>query len=87
MTIIVDARRERFDEGAAWTRLKGASRIRVAKGKKILEFGNETKLDRDALIKAVMGPFGNLRAPTFLFGKEAIVGFHADLYADTFSPQ
>ena len=64
--------------------MKSARRIRVAKGKKFLEFAGGAKVDREALLKAAMGPSGNLRAPTLIFGKEAIVGYHADLYADAF---
>ena len=38
--------------------------------------------DQEAVLKAVMGPSGNLRAPTFKIGDQYIVGFNLDMYAE-----
>jgi hypothetical protein len=32
----------------------------------------------------MLGPTGNLRAPTLMVGKKVIVGFNEDLYGDVF---
>ncbi len=57
---------------------KVASKIYVAKGKKLSEFkgGSASK----EAIEAMLGPTGNLRAPTLRRGKTVIVGFNEELY-------
>lgn len=40
--------------------------------------------DDEALLKLVMGPTGNLRAPTLRVGKTLIVGFHPEMYDEIF---
>lgn len=58
---------------------KAASKLVVAKGKKVVEFGASEKDSKDA-IEAMLGPTGNLRAPTLRVGKTLIVGFNEDVY-------
>ena len=41
------------------------------------------KADADVL-KAMLGPTGNLRAPTIRKGKTVVVGFNADVFAEIF---
>ena len=65
---------------------KEATTIHVARGKKIVTF--HMKKDppgKDELLKHILGPTGNLRAPTLRKGKTLLVGFNEELYADTFS--
>ena len=78
---VVDAKTTRFDEDAAWTLLKTAKAVTVAKGKKFLTF---TKVDdeKEAILKQAMGPSGNLRAPTYRVKDQFVIGFNADLYED-----
>jgi len=59
---------------------KAASKIYVAKGKKLEEFKGG-KADAKT-VAAMLGPTGNLRAPCIRIGKFVIVGFNDDLYAD-----
>jgi hypothetical protein len=61
---------------------KAASKVFVAKGKKVSEFkgGSAGK----EIIEAMLGPTGNLRAPTIRKGKTVIVGFNEDLFNDIF---
>jgi len=59
--------------------LKAASVLHVAKGKKLSEFDISTSVGKDA-IAAMLGPTGNLRAPTLCIGKKVIVGYNEDLY-------
>jgi hypothetical protein len=75
----VDARSVRMDEAAAWELLRKAAQITVAKGKAVsqLKPGQDGK---EEILKLVMGPSGNLRAPALRVGNEFVVGFHADLY-------
>jgi arsenate reductase-like glutaredoxin family protein len=62
--------------------LKEASKLIVAKGKKISEFAGG-KASKDA-VEAMLGPTGNLRAPTLRVGKKLLVGFNEEVYRDVF---
>ncbi len=53
----------------------------VAKGKKVDEFATAGKAPK-ACVDAMLGPTGNLRAPTMRVGKTILVGFNEDLFAD-----
>lgn len=64
---------------------KAASTIHVARGKKIVIF--DMKKDRpgkDELLRLILGPTGNLRAPTIRKGKTVLVGFNEEMYAGVF---
>ena len=62
---------------------EAASRIIVAKGRKVEEFKPRGAAD-DAVVKAMVGATGNLRAPLLRVGKTLLVGFDADSYAGVF---
>lgn len=59
---------------------KAAKKILVAKGKKVSEFegGSASKETVDAML----GPTGNLRAPTIRSGKTVLVGFNEDVFSE-----
>ena len=80
---VVDARKTRIDEEAAWALLKTAGSVAVAKGKKVQTFATSTE-EKEALLQQAMGPSGNLRAPTYRIKDQFVIGFNADLYEDTF---
>jgi hypothetical protein len=61
--------------------LKGASRLVVAKGKKVTEVELGSRIAADT-VEAMLGPTGNLRAPTAIIGKTVLVGFNEDAYAE-----
>lgn len=83
MTIaeVIDAKKTRLDEKAAWELLKDAGSIAIAKGKKVQTF-TAVKGSKEEILKHAMGPSGNLRAPTYRFKDQFVIGFNADLYAD-----
>ena len=54
--------------------------IIVAKGKKVAEFRGGAQA-ADA-VDAMLGPTGNLRAPTLKSGKTLLVGFNEDAYRE-----
>lgn len=59
-----------------------ASKVIVAKGKKVQEFaGGSAKAE---VVDAMLGPTGNLRAPTARVGKTVIVGFNDEAYGSVF---
>jgi arsenate reductase-like glutaredoxin family protein len=57
----------------------------VVKGKKVLRCAPHGKPDDD-LIAAMLGPTGNLRAPTLVSGKTVVVGFDDTTYAEVLDP-
>ena len=64
----------------AGTMAKAASKIYVAKGKKLDEFKGG-KADAKT-VAAMLGPTGNLRAPCIRVGKIVLVGFNEELFTD-----
>jgi hypothetical protein len=60
---------------------KQASLVIVAKGKRVEEFKPGGKAGADVL-DAMLGPTGNLRAPTIRRGKTVIVGFNEDVFRE-----
>ena len=60
---------------------KSASLVVVAKGKKVSEFKPAGKAGKD-LVDAMLGPTGNLRAPTIRAGKTVLVGVNEDVFAE-----
>ncbi len=65
------------DDAAALAR--AASRVIVAKGKKLSEFKPAGKASAD-VVDAMLGPTGNLRAPCLRIGKTVLVGFNDEAY-------
>ena len=58
-----------------------ASKIIVAKGKKVTSFNmRKDPPDEATLMKHMLGATGNLRAPTIKKGKTLLVGFNQDEY-------
>ena len=56
-----------------------ASKVVVMKGKKISEFKPGGQASEEC-VAAMLGPTGNMRAPTLRFGKLVLVGFNQDIY-------
>jgi hypothetical protein len=78
---VVDARKTKIDENAAWNLLKDASSIAIAKGKKVQTF-KPARDGKEDILKHAMGPSGNLRAPTYRVKDQFVIGFNADLYGE-----
>ncbi|MCR9199197.1 MAG: hypothetical protein NXI04_11160 [Planctomycetaceae bacterium] len=81
----IDAKKQRYGAEEAVALLKGMSKMVVAKGKKVTEV--DLKKDRPAdeeLAKLMLGPTGNLRAPTMKIGRTVLIGFNADAYSEIF---
>lgn len=82
---ITDAKKETIAGDAALDLALKATKIYVAKGKKVVEFslraGKPTgEYDTAEIRGAITGPTGNLRAPTLFVGKTLYVGFQPELY-------
>lgn len=59
---------------------KGSSRVYVAKGRKLDVFDMKTAA-LDEVVGKMLGPTGNLRAPTLRVGGTTVVGFDEATYA------
>ena len=81
---MVDAKKERFGAQDLAGVLEGMRHVIVAKGKKVLRFDLKEEPGPEELEKALLGPSGNLRAPTLKLGKTLLVGFHEEAYAEVF---
>ncbi|MDA1076089.1 MAG: ArsC family (seleno)protein [Proteobacteria bacterium] len=74
---------KKLQQADAKALLKGASRLIVAKGKKVSEFTLGARVADDT-VAAMLGPTGNLRAPTAVVGKTVVVGFNDATYTGVF---
>ncbi len=82
VSTVVDANKVKQGRAEALALAKQADVIHVAKGKKIVTLDLlADRPDDDALVTLLLGPTGNLRAPTIRQGRTLYVGFHEDAYA------
>jgi hypothetical protein len=81
----VDATKVRYGADAALALLDGIDTFIAAKGVKVETFDLKSARPDDAtLLARLMGPTGNLRAPTARVGTTLVVGFNPDLYTRLF---
>ncbi len=75
-----DARKEPLGPEAALELARQVNEIWVAKGKKVVHFNMKKDPPGDEeLLKHLLGPSGNLRAPAIRRGKRLFVGFSEEL--------
>ena len=61
-----------------------ADRLVVAKGKKLTELDLNLESPTEELVaKLMLGPTGNLRAPTLRVGRTLVVGYNENVMAET----
>ncbi|MCR9165203.1 MAG: ArsC family (seleno)protein [Nannocystaceae bacterium] len=65
--------------------LAESTALHVAKGKKLTTFKGDALQSSEAA-DAMLGPTGNLRAPTLRVGKTLLVGFNEELFTKVFGP-
>jgi hypothetical protein len=77
----VDATKVRYGADAALKLLDGVTTLVAAKGKKLDVFDLVGDRPADAVLLAhLLGPTGNLRAPTARVGATLVVGFGEEAY-------
>jgi len=64
--------------------LGSANKLIAMKGKKVSEFNVQAKIDKDA-VNAMLGPTGNLRAPTIRVGGTYLVGYNDEIFSTEFA--
>ena len=78
-----DASKRRADRDEALALARSAGQVIVAKGKNVVTFDMKKNPPGDeTLLSHLLGPTGNLRAPTFRKGRTLVVGFNEQAYAD-----
>jgi arsenate reductase-like glutaredoxin family protein len=79
--VVVDAKKNKIDRSEALKMAEKADEIYSMKGKKIVRLDlKNARADDDEIASLMMGPSGNLRAPTFRKGKTIVVGFNEEAY-------
>lgn len=77
----VDARKNRLGPAEARRLLKEVDELYAMRGKKVEHFDLRKQTLDDATARRVLiGPTGNLRAPTFRMGRTLLVGFDEATY-------
>ena len=78
----MDARKSTLKEKEALELIREVDEIYVSKGKQVVHVDlKQEKPDKASLAALMLGPTGNLRAPTLRKGRTLIVGFDEATYA------
>lgn len=79
----VDANKVKYGPEQALGLLTGIDRVIALKGNKIVAFDlKKERPDNQVLLSHLMGPTGNLRAPTARIGKLLVIGFNEEGYRE-----
>jgi arsenate reductase-like glutaredoxin family protein len=79
---VLDATKHRQGKTEALALAHAADRIIAMKGKKVVAFDMKKNPPSDeVLLEHLLGPTGNLRAPTLRKGKTLLIGFSEEGYA------
>ncbi len=82
---ISDATKERRGRNEALALARQADCVVVAKGRNLVSFDMRREPpDEETLAAHLLGPTGNLRAPTLRKGKTLLVGFNEETYRHFF---
>ncbi|MBJ44911.1 MAG: hypothetical protein CMJ80_16815 [Planctomycetaceae bacterium] len=77
----MNAKQAKLGEKEALELVEQVSEIYAAKGKKLVHLKlKKDQPSRETLKKLMLGPTGNLRAPTLRKGKTLLVGFDEETY-------
>lgn len=78
---VIDASKDRRGRDDALELARSAETVVVGRGKKVVVFDmRKDAPDDDTLAAHILGPTGNLKAPTLRIGKTLLVGFGEDAY-------
>ena len=81
----MNATKTKLQRPDALALISKVSELYAVRGKKVIHF--DLRLDKpgdDELAKVMLGPTGNLRAPTLRMGRTLVVGFDAGTYEQVF---
>ena len=81
----MNAKKTPLKQQEALALARGVNEIYAAKRKSVIHVNmKRDKPDKETLTKLLLGPTGNLRAPTLRVGKTLIVGFNKEIYHKIF---
>jgi hypothetical protein len=81
VTAVEDAGKVKHGRAEALKLAKAARRVVTGRGKSVVTFDmRQSPPDDDTLAAAILGPTGNLRAPTVRIGDTLLVGFNEAAY-------
>lgn len=81
----MDATKDRRGREEALKLARSAERVIAARGKKVIVFDmTNDPPDDDTLAAHLLGPSGNLKAPTLRMGGTLLVGFGEEAYRQVF---
>jgi hypothetical protein len=81
---VVHASKKRYGRDEALKLAKSVDKVIAARGKKVVTFDMNAPPDDDTLAAHLLGPTGNLKAPTFRRGNMLVVGFGEETYRQLF---
>jgi hypothetical protein len=76
-----DARKRKIGRDEAWDILTKYKTVAIGRGKKFKTFAPSDE-NREEVLKAAMGPSGNLRAPALEKEDTLIIGYNPDMLGD-----
>ncbi len=80
-----DATKERKGRAEALALARSAAKVVVGRGKKVITFDmKKAPPDDETLLAHILGPSGNLKAPTLRKGDTLLVGFSEEAYKQVF---
>jgi hypothetical protein len=81
VTTTVDAGKERQGRDEAFRLARSVKRVVAGRGKNVVTFDmTKSPPDEDTLAAYLLGPTGNLKAPTLRIGDTLLVGFNEEAY-------
>lgn len=82
----VDATKVKIGRDEALRLARSTQKVVAGRGKKVVTLQVAQASD-DELLAVLLGPTGNLKAPTLRIGQTLLVGFAELAYADLFAPK
>jgi hypothetical protein len=81
VTTTVDAGKQRHGRDEAFRLARSVKRVVAGRGKNVVTFDmTESQPDDETLATYLLGPTGNLKAPTIRIGDTLLVGFNEEAY-------
>ncbi len=82
---VVDARKSPIAAADVNAVLDGVKQVSVARGKSVHQASATEVAGDPDLMKKLIGPSGNLRAPAIVVGARLLVGFNSEMYDNFFN--
>jgi arsenate reductase-like glutaredoxin family protein len=81
----INAKKEKYGREKALELAAAVTDLYAAKGKNVVHINiKKDNPDEESLLKLMLGPTGNLRAPALRVGKRLLIGFERGMYEQIF---